>query len=173
MTVGDNVAVVPRLAGWVAPDVDVRVRELLDLVGLPSSRFVDRWPDELSGGQRQRVGVARALAVDPPVLLLDEPFGALDPITRAELQEETAQLQQRLRKTVLLVTHDVDEALLLSDRICVLEDGRVQACVDAAGFERSDHPVITALREPRRRVARSTAGGAAAPAVPGAERGSA
>ena len=121
MSVADNVAVVPRLEGWPPAEVDARVRELLALVGLPPDRYASRWPDELSGGQRQRVGVARALAADPPVLLMDEPFGALDPITRAELQQETARLQQRLRKTILLVTHDVEEALLLSDRICIIE----------------------------------------------------
>jgi osmoprotectant transport system ATP-binding protein len=149
MSVADNVAVVPRLEGWPAADVDARVRELLELVGLPPNRYSSRWPEELSGGQRQRVGVARALAADPPVLLMDEPFGALDPITRAELQQETARLQQRLRKTILLVTHDVEEALLLSNRVCIIEDGRLQACVDATAFDEADDPVIAALRDAR------------------------
>lgn len=159
MTVADNVAVVPRLEGWLPADVDARVLELLALVGLPPDTYAARWPDELSGGQRQRVGVARALASDPPVLLMDEPFGALDPITRAELQQETARLQQRLHKTILLVTHDVEEALLLSDRICIIEDGRLQACVAAAAFDAADDPIITALREARLRptAARRTA----------------
>ena len=147
MSVADNVAVVPRLEGWLPGDVDTRVHELLGLVGLPPARFATRWPEELSGGQRQRVGVARALAADPPVLLMDEPFGALDPITRAELQQETARLQQRLHKTILLVTHDVEEALLLSDRICIIDDGRLQACVAADAFDAADDPVIAALRD--------------------------
>jgi len=149
MSVADNVAVVPRLEGWPAAKVDARVQELLELVGLPPDRYASRWPDELSGGQRQRVGVARALAADPPVLLMDEPFGALDPITRGELQQETARLQQRLRKTILLVTHDVDEALLLSDRVCIIERGRLQACVAAGDFDDADDPVIVALRTAR------------------------
>ncbi|BCS31929.1 hypothetical protein TBR22_A11320 [Luteitalea sp. TBR-22] len=151
MTVADNVGVVPRLEGWAPHETEARVRTLLAMVGLPPERFATRWPSELSGGQRQRVGVARALAVDPPVLLMDEPFGALDPITRAELQQETARLQQALHKTVLLVTHDVEEALLLSDRVCILEDGRVQACVDVAAFDHADDPVIAALRDARLR----------------------
>lgn len=153
MTVADNVAVVPRLEGWLPADVEARVHMLLDLVGLPHAVYAARWPDELSGGQRQRVGVARALAADPPVLLMDEPFGALDPITRAELQQETARLQQRLHKTILLVTHDVEEALLLSDRVCVLDDGRLQACVAATAFDEADDPIITALRQARLRPA--------------------
>jgi osmoprotectant transport system ATP-binding protein len=161
MTVADNVAVVPRLEGWPPADVDARVHELLTLVGLPPETYGARWPDELSGGQRQRVGVARALAADPPVLLMDEPFGALDPITRAELQQETARLQQRLRKTMLLVTHDVEEALLLSDRICILDDGRLQACVAADAFDDADDPIIRALRDARLRPA-----GARRPAPP-------
>jgi osmoprotectant transport system ATP-binding protein len=151
LSVADNVAVVPRLEGWDRDRVDRRVHELLALVGLPPERYAARWPEELSGGQRQRVGVARALAADPPVLLMDEPFGALDPITRAELQQETARLQGRLRKTILLVTHDVDEALLLSDRICIIEDGRLQASVAATAFDEADDPVIAALRDVRPR----------------------
>ena len=149
MSVADNVAVVPRLEGWPAGKVDARVQELLALVGLPPDRYASRWPEELSGGQRQRVGVARALAADPPVLLMDEPFGALDPITRAELQQETARLQEGLRKTILLVTHDVDEALLLSDRVCIIEQGRLQANVAADAFDDAEDPVIVALRSAR------------------------
>jgi len=149
MSVADNVGVVARLESWPPAQMHTRVQELLALVGLPPDQYASRWPDELSGGQRQRVGVARALAVDPPVLLMDEPFGALDPITRAELQQETARLQERLRKTILLVTHDVDEALLLSDRICVIEHGRLQACVAATAFDDADDPVIAALRNAR------------------------
>src|SRR5262249_2777346 len=104
-----------------------RVDELLELVGLPPQQFAARWPDELSGGQRQRVGVARALAVDPPVLLMDEPFGALDPMTRSELHREFRRIQQRVRKPVISVTHDMGEAFALADRVGVLDDGRLAA----------------------------------------------
>ncbi|MGE3510384.1 MAG: ATP-binding cassette domain-containing protein [Vicinamibacterales bacterium] len=123
LTVEDNISVVPRLEGWDEPRIRARVRELLALIGLPSDTFAARWPDELSGGQRQRVGVARALAVDPPVLLMDEPFGALDPVTRRQLQDEFRRIQSSLRKTVLLVTHDMAEAMTLADRVGVLERG--------------------------------------------------
>jgi osmoprotectant transport system ATP-binding protein len=127
MSIADNVAVVPRLEAWPATSVDARVGELLDLVGLPAQQFAARWPDELSGGQRQRVGVARALAVDPPVLLMDEPFGALDPLTRVELHREFRRIQDRLRKTVIIVTHDMGEAFALADRVGVLDAGRLVA----------------------------------------------
>jgi osmoprotectant transport system ATP-binding protein len=120
-----NVALVPRLERWPEARVHNRVREVLQMVGLPADEFAARYPEELSGGQRQRVGLARALAADPPILLMDEPFGALDPLTRAELQKEFKQLQQRLRKTVVFVTHDVSEALLLGDRIALMESGRL------------------------------------------------
>jgi osmoprotectant transport system ATP-binding protein len=123
MTVADNVAVVPRLERWPAPRVEARVRELFELIGLDAGAYGTRWPDELSGGERQRVGVARALAADPPVLLMDEPFGALDPVTRAELHEEFRRIQQRLRKTVMIVTHDMGEAFALATRIGVLDGG--------------------------------------------------
>src|SRR5687768_5271010 len=122
MTVAENIAVVPRLEGWDAPRIAARVSELLDLVGLPAATHAERWPDQLSGGQRQRVGVARALAADPRVLLMDEPFGALDPVTRSELQAEFRRIQDRLKKTVIIVTHDMAEALSLADRVAVLED---------------------------------------------------
>lgn len=125
LTVADNIAVVPRLERWEEPRVGTRVRELLELIGLGSDNYGGRWPDELSGGQRQRVGVARALAADPPVLLMDEPFGALDPVTRRQLQDEFRRIQSRLRKTVLLVTHDMAEAMALADRIGVLENGQL------------------------------------------------
>jgi len=125
MTVGANIGVVPRLEGWSAARVDARVSELLALMDLDPATYRDRWPDELSGGQRQRVGVARALAIDPPVLLLDEPFGALDPVTRRQLQREFRRIQTRLRKSVLLVTHDMGEAMMLADRIGVMDEGRL------------------------------------------------
>jgi osmoprotectant transport system ATP-binding protein len=122
-TIARNVATVPRLLGWERERTRVRVDELLELVGLDPAEYRDRYPSELSGGQRQRVGVARALAADPPVLLMDEPFGAIDPVTRARLQEEFHRLQSELRKTVVFVTHDVDEAVKLGDRIAILNVG--------------------------------------------------
>ena len=125
LTVADNIAVVPRLEGWEESRVRARVRELLELIGLAPETYAGRWPDELSGGQRQRVGVARALAADPPVLLMDEPFGALDPVTRRQLRGEFRRIQSRLRKTVLLVTHDMAEAMALADRIGVLDAGQL------------------------------------------------
>src|SRR5207244_2150343 len=124
-TVAGNAATVPRLLGWDRRRVRQRVDELLDLVGLPPAEFRDRYPDQLSGGQRQRVGVARALAADPPVLLMDEPFGAIDPIARDRLQGEFLRLQGELKKTVVFVTHDIDEAVRLGDRIAVLRQGGV------------------------------------------------
>jgi osmoprotectant transport system ATP-binding protein len=123
LDVAANVATVPRLLGWDRRRTCARVDELLDLVGLDPATYRHRRPDELSGGQRQRVGVARALAADPPVLLMDEPFGAVDPVTRARLQDEFLRLQQSLRRTVVLVTHDIDEALRLGDRLAVLATG--------------------------------------------------
>lgn len=125
MTIGENVAVVPSLVGWPAQRIAARVEEMLDLVGLPAAAFAARHPAALSGGQQQRVGLARALAADPEILLMDEPFGALDAIERGRLQGEVAALRERLRKTVLFVTHDVDEALRLADAIVVMRDGRV------------------------------------------------
>ena len=127
MTIAGNVGVVPRLERWTAERTDVRVGELLDLIGLDRRTFANRWPDELSGGQRQRVGVARALAVDPPILLMDEPFGALDPITRVELHAEFLRIQDRVKKTVLIVTHDMREAFALAARIGVLDGGQLIA----------------------------------------------
>jgi len=124
-TVATNVATVPRLLHWSRERTRERVDELLALVGLDPPAFRDRYPHELSGGQRQRVGVARALAVDPPVLLLDEPFGAVDPITRERLQREYVRLQGLVRKTAMFVTHDVDEAIAVGDRIAILREGGV------------------------------------------------
>jgi len=126
MRVSANIATVPRLLGWSPERIDKRVDELLDLVHLPPPEYRDRFPRELSGGQQQRVGLARALAGDPSILLMDEPFGAVDAIERAHLQDELRSLHQRLGKTVLFVTHDVDEALRLADMIVVMRDGRVE-----------------------------------------------
>jgi osmoprotectant transport system ATP-binding protein len=125
LTVLDNVELVPRLLGWPVERRTPRAREMLDLVGLPPDRFGAAAPRRLSGGERQRVGLARALAADPPLLLMDEPFGALDPLTRRRLQDEFKGLRARLGKTVVLVTHDVPEALRLGDRVAVLHAGRV------------------------------------------------
>ena len=125
LTITRNVGLVPELEGWPADRIRVRVEELLHLVGLAPAEYADRWPHQLSGGQRQRVGVARALAADPPLLLLDEPFGALDPITRTELQREFRALQGRLRKTAVFVTHDMREAALVADRIALMDGGRL------------------------------------------------
>ena len=125
LTVEENVGLVPRLEGWPVERRRVRAHELLQFVGLPPGEFAARWPRELSGGQRQRVGVARALAIDPPILLMDEPFGALDSITRQELRTEFQRIRRHLRQTVILVTHDMDEAFALGDRVGVLEHGRV------------------------------------------------
>jgi osmoprotectant transport system ATP-binding protein len=136
-TVERNVSVVPRLEGWPEDRARRRVREMLALVGLNAAEFAARLPRELSGGQRQRVGVARALAADPPILLMDEPFGALDPITRAELQREFRALAQRLGKTIVFVTHDIREALLLASRIALLAAGRLVGIYRPEGFLRS------------------------------------
>ena len=125
LRVADNVATVPRLLGWSKARVAERVEELLDLVGLEPRTYLRRYPHELSGGERQRVGVARALGGDPPVLLMDEPFGAVDPIVRKRLQEEFKDLQKRLQKTVVFVTHDIDEALSLGTRIAIMRRGGV------------------------------------------------
>ncbi len=129
MTVGDNIATVPRLLHWPKAKTSARVAELLELVGLEQSD-ARRYPAQLSGGQRQRVGLARALAADPPLLLMDEPFGALDPITRARLQQELRRLHREVEKTVIFVTHDVDEAILMGDRIAILHEGGVLAQYD-------------------------------------------
>ncbi|GAA1386657.1 ABC transporter ATP-binding protein [Catellatospora chokoriensis] len=122
-TVRDNIGTVPKLLGWPKGQIAERTAELMDLVGLDPARYADRYPHELSGGQRQRVGVARALAADPVVLLMDEPFSAVDPIVRGRLQDEFLRLQQTVRKTIVFVTHDVDEAVRLGDRIAVLSEG--------------------------------------------------
>jgi osmoprotectant transport system ATP-binding protein len=144
-TVAQNIALVPTLENWDAQRIAERVRELLILVGLEPSQFAARYPHELSGGQRQRVGVARALAADPPILLMDEPFGALDPVTRAELQREFHTLSQRLGKTIVFVTHDLREAMLLGTRIVLLQEGRIVCAAKPADFVRGDHPEVQAF----------------------------
>ena len=125
MRIADNIATVPRLLGWDAARIAARVDELLDLVAMDPAMYRGRFPRELSGGQRQRIGVARALAADPPVMLMDEPFGAIDPITRSRLQQEFLRIQQRLRKTIVFVTHDIDEAIRMGDRIAIMRGGRL------------------------------------------------
>ncbi|NEQ29589.1 MAG: ABC transporter ATP-binding protein [Leptolyngbya sp. SIO4C5] len=125
MTVAQNVAVVPKLLGWGRSKIQMRVDELLQLVALPPQEYRDRYPAQLSGGQQQRVGVARALAGDPQVILMDEPFGAIDAITRTALQDEILRLQHQLQKTILFVSHDVDEAMRLADRILVMQAGQI------------------------------------------------
>jgi osmoprotectant transport system ATP-binding protein len=145
-TVAENVALVPSLEKWDRERTAARVKELLALVGLDSrARFASRRPHELSGGQRQRVGVARALAADPPILLMDEPFSALDPVTRAELQREFRALAQRLQKTIVFVTHDLREALMLASRIVLLEAGRIVAVAPPKEFLQNDHPEVRAF----------------------------
>ncbi|TNM61766.1 ABC transporter ATP-binding protein [Aliirhizobium smilacinae] len=125
MTIAENIAAVPNLLGWDQPRIRKRTEDLLDLVGLDPKEMLARYPRQLSGGQRQRIGVARALAADPAVLLMDEPFGAIDPIARARLQDEFRQILSRVRKTVVLVTHDLDEAIRLGDRIAIMKAGRI------------------------------------------------
>jgi osmoprotectant transport system ATP-binding protein len=142
-----NVALVPSLENWDKSRIRDRVSELLSMVGLPVQNFASRYPRELSGGQRQRVGVARALAADPPLLLMDEPFGALDPLTRAGIQREFGELVKRLRKTVVLVTHDVREALLLASRIGLMDQGRLVLLAEPEEFIRSSDPLARAYLE--------------------------
>jgi osmoprotectant transport system ATP-binding protein len=149
LSVAQNIAIVPRLMEWEPRRIADRIDQLLTLVGLDAGEFRGRRPDQLSGGQRQRVGLARALAADPPVLLMDEPFGALDPITRAELHREFKGVQAAMRKTVLLVTHDLAEAFLLADRVAVLQDGVIVACAPPAELQQSPDAFVQALVETR------------------------
>src|SRR5687768_15459139 len=146
-TIARNVGLVPSLSGWDQARTRERVRELLNLVGLEPNSFAERYPHELSGGQRQRAGVARALAADPPLLLLDEPFGALDPLTRASLQREFADLSKRLGKTAILVTHDVREALILARRIGLMHKGQLVLLDTPEKFLASNHPQARAYIE--------------------------
>ena len=145
MTVEENVSVVPRLEQWDAARASARAHELLELVGLPATTYASRRPAELSGGQRQRVGLARALATDPPILLMDEPFGALDPITRMEVRREFSRVQEHLRTTVVIVTHDMAEAFALGDRVGVMEAGELIVCDTAENVVRSEDPRVQAL----------------------------
>jgi osmoprotectant transport system ATP-binding protein len=144
-SVAENVALVPKLENWEAQRVASRVKEMLALVGLDPAEYGNRRPRELSGGQRQRVGVARGLAADPPILLMDEPFGALDPVTRAELQGEFRELAKRLNKTIVFVTHDIREALFLASRIVLLQEGRIVATARPEEFLSLHHPEVKAF----------------------------
>jgi osmoprotectant transport system ATP-binding protein len=146
-TVERNAGLVPTLEGWEPERIRARVYELLSLVGLDPENFARRYPHELSGGQRQRVGVARALAADPPMLLLDEPFGALDPLTRVEIQQEFRKLQKRLGKTMVFVTHDVREAFILASRIGLLKEGQLVALGTPTEFLQSEEPEARAFVE--------------------------
>ena len=143
-SVRENVALVPRLEQWGPGRIAQRVDEVLTLVGLPSAEFAGRYPHELSGGQRQRIGLARALAAEPPILLMDEPFGALDPITRAEVRLEFKNLQEKLGKTVVFVTHDVGEALMLGDRIALMEAGKLRGVYRPEEFLNTADSVVKA-----------------------------
>jgi osmoprotectant transport system ATP-binding protein len=155
-SVAENVAAVPRLLQWPEERIQQRCQETLDLVGLPVSEYGQRNPDQLSGGQQQRVGVARALAAEPEVVLMDEPFGALDPVSRAELQEEFKAIQQNLDLTVIMVTHDMTEALLMADRIAVMKSGEVLQI--GTPYELLNHPQHDYVRDivamPKRRADR-------------------
>ena len=159
-TVEQNVGLLPRLERWPRERLRERVRELLNLVGLPAAEFAHRYPDELSGGQRQRVGLARALALDPPILLLDEPFGALDPTTRADLQSEFRRLAQSLHRTSLFVTHDAQEALTVGDRIAILEAGQLQGIFSREDFLSSSdsavQPYLQVLRAAKELLSEAT-----------------
>jgi osmoprotectant transport system ATP-binding protein len=144
MTVAENIGLVARIERWPADRIDARVAELLSLVGLPLD-FTDRWPDEISGGQQQRVGVARALMMDPPILLMDEPFGALDPLTRLSLHREVRRIQSALHKTIVLVTHDLREAFSLGDRVGVINDGGLVFDGPPDKLRESAHPFVHEL----------------------------
>src|SRR5882757_6904459 len=144
-TVAENIGLVPGLEGWAPDRIGARVAEMMRLVGLDPGEYAGRKPRELSGGQRQRVGVARALAADPEILLMDEPFGALDPVTRAELQNEFADLARRLGKTILFVTHDLREAMRVGSRVVLLAAGKIVADARREEFLRVEHPEVRAF----------------------------
>ncbi|MEJ2008742.1 MAG: ATP-binding cassette domain-containing protein [Acidobacteriota bacterium] len=143
LSIERNIGLLPQLEGWTPERRNRRVDELLEMVALEPGNFRKRYPRELSGGQRQRVGVARALAADPPVLLMDEPFGALDPLTRDEIQREFLALQERLHKTIVFVTHDIREALIVGTRIALLEAGRLVGTYSRVDFLKSNDPVVS------------------------------
>ncbi len=174
MTIAQNVATVPQLLGWPGSRIADRVEEMLSLVGLEPAQFRDRYPRHLSGGQRQRVGVARALAADPPVMLMDEPFGAVDPIVRAGLQAELLGILRRLAKTVIFVTHDIDEAIRMGDLIAIMKDGRLVQCAPPEELLSSPKDAFVAdfvgADRALKRLTLTTAGEAATPtpAGPGA-----
>ena len=169
MTVAENVATVPKLLKWDKRRIASRVEELLDLVGLPPREYARSWPARLSGGEAQRVGVARALAADPPVLLMDEPFGAVDPLTREVLQREFLGIREELGKTVVFVTHDLDEAIRLADRIAVMNEGRLAAVQTPAKLLKDPDPFIrefTGRDRSLRRLARLSVGGVFGEGIP-------
>jgi osmoprotectant transport system ATP-binding protein len=176
MSVAENVATVPGLLGWPKPRIAARVEEMLALVGLDPREFARRFPGELSGGQRQRVGVARALAADPPVMLMDEPFGAVDPVVRERLQSEFLGILRRLSKTIILVTHDIDEAIRMGDRLALMRAGRLVQYDTPDRILAAPRDAFTAeflgLDRGLKRLALATAGEAAkpAPACPEAPR---
>ncbi|PHK50374.1 ABC transporter ATP-binding protein [Staphylococcus edaphicus] len=134
MTIKENIAQVPQMKKWTEQEINQRVEDLMAMVGLEPEVFKNRKPDELSGGQQQRVGVVRALAADPPVILMDEPFSALDPISREKLQDDLIELQQKIKKTIIFVTHDIQEAMKLGDRICLLNEGHIEQIDTPEGF---------------------------------------
>jgi len=125
MTIGENIAIIPKLKGWDHDRITEKVESLLEIVSLPAEEFMDRYPRELSGGQQQRIGVARGMAADPPIMLMDEPFGAIDPINREHLQDEFLKIQEKIKKTIVFVTHDIDEAIKMGDKICLLKAGKL------------------------------------------------
>jgi osmoprotectant transport system ATP-binding protein len=145
LSIAANIGIVPTLEGWEPSRLDTRVKDVLHMVGLEPGDFINRYPHELSGGQRQRVGVARALAADPPLLLMDEPFGALDPITRAELQQELKRLLTALNKTMVIVTHDIPEACLLGTSVGLVQNGQLVERLPPAQFLQSPHPEVQAV----------------------------
>lgn len=146
-TAAQNVGLIPKLEGWDKSRIQARTEEVMRLVGLSPDQFSDRYPTQLSGGERQRLGLARALAADPPILLMDEPFGALDPLTRAQLQKDFRQLQQKLRKTVVFVTHDIGEALLVGDHIALMENGKLRGVYTPSEFLISADPYVKGYLE--------------------------